>query len=810
MHTTTMDSVSLNMMTLIDEATETHGKVLRVGFENFPQVVKEQIYAEMEQAGYDRKKVDAMMASIAMQKTKSETLEADIMSRGISSSGDDVVMGAIQHTIESYDKDRDERILHSEDLVKAYNEMIKADFDRAYSYTETYMNYMDRAKRGSKNAKEMISKIDKHTDKNGPQGSTGLLALISACDPKEAMEQYKLSKADIQKMICEAAYQPTDDDPEKIKAIINARIKYNNTIIQMFKEMLSVNYAILGMSKEEAAMLSAKLNSNNQKEVKQSVSEIKAAIKANESKFRTGNRWDLRPLGLGVMFMTDEDVGGIAKDVSIDRMVQILSQYDCVVVGHGSDRDPKSDAYIKRKRDENDKVIKAYKEKIDNEKVKIVNQHQKEYEQLHNAESIERETLKKKVDVKKDEISKRYDALKREMNADIKKYQQEINKAFDQLINHEITKDEYEKISKEYQDIIEDLQKKRSKALDDYFDNLDKINQEYYDLCNKQGLNNNDYRKIDAKRADAMDKLRNEYEKFIDELEKETIFRYYRIHQRYIGESRWGIQPVKTLSGGPFTDVNDLVRQLIKEGFKKINLVSCNPGGHQLDKDIRDKDGIEIHYATRSLLSESAEIVSDDDYSYEAIEAGIMNTHCHLMETCEQYGINYLNDTSLNEAAMGYVNLSTNQTLTEGVLSTVWEGIKKLIAKAIGFIASIVKKILGLIKRVIDKIKEFFSKILGSNRYESRFSQKLNTGAIMVESARMDKYSAGSWEDLQKKTLAACGAIQKKIDILERKNVENLKEIDRYADKMTKTVHESVEGGNLSGDQLNKLLLQLW
>ena len=50
----------------------------------------------------------------------------------------------------------------------------------------------------------------------------------------------------------------------------------------------------------------------------------------------------------------------------------------------------------------------------------------------------------------------------------------------------------------------------------------------------------------------------------------------------------WEIEPVITPSGkGPFEDANDLVHQLIKEGFKRINLCNCNPGDIELADDIK-------------------------------------------------------------------------------------------------------------------------------------------------------------------------------------------------------------------------------
>lgn len=98
--------------------------------------------------------------------------------------------------------------------------------------------------------------------------------------------------------------------------IINERIKYNNAMIQLFRGMLETNYHILGITKDEAIALSKKLTSSNHKEVRKSIKEIKDVVGKNAQKYRKGNMYDLRELGLGVMFMTDENIGEVANSNS--------------------------------------------------------------------------------------------------------------------------------------------------------------------------------------------------------------------------------------------------------------------------------------------------------------------------------------------------------------------------------------------------------------------------------------------------------------------------------------------------------------
>ena len=54
---------------------------------------------------------------------------------------------------------------------------------------------------------------------------------------------------------------------------------------------------------------------------------------------------------------------------------------------------------------------------------------------------------------------------------------------------------------------------------------------------------------------------------------------------------------------GKYTNPNEYLRAVIKMGFKKINILSCNPGHHQLDEDVRDAKGVLIRMSMNSTLA---------------------------------------------------------------------------------------------------------------------------------------------------------------------------------------------------------------
>jgi hypothetical protein len=63
-------------------------------------------------------------------------------------------------------------------------------------------------------------------------------------------------------------------------------------------------------------------------------------------------------------------------------------------------------------------------------------------------------------------------------------------------------------------------------------------------------------------------------------------------------EREWTMQALNTTNAGPFTKMNDFVRQIKREGFKRLLILSCNPGGHRLPDDIVKDRGFLVRYAS--------------------------------------------------------------------------------------------------------------------------------------------------------------------------------------------------------------------
>lgn len=77
-------------------------------------------------------------------------------------------------------------------------------------------------------------------------------------------------------------------------------------------------------------------------------------------------------------------------------------------------------------------------------------------------------------------------------------------------------------------------------------------------------------------------------------------------------KGEWVVEKIATPSGHyckprefmgqDFILMNDLVDQLIKEGFKRINIVSCNPGAHHLPKHVVDNKRVLVRMNLTSTL----------------------------------------------------------------------------------------------------------------------------------------------------------------------------------------------------------------
>ena len=760
----------------LNEAEITHGRSFsRADFDLLPPSVQKRLIADAERNGISEKQLRAML--VADNNPHGENK--------ISLHGKDPLEGLYMHELEQYNKAQDMAILQSNDLVKAYNQMVDGHIDDAMKCIKRMIDAAGDYKDASEDdmPPEIMQDIINIRD-----SFTGIKSVLANMgDIVEMQNEYDLSDADVKKYIADAMFQPADN-PEEVKRIINARIAYNNAIVSMFQQMLKVNYAILGLTKDEALLLSEKIGSEKHEEKAEGINALKAAFMENEAKFRTGNHWDLRSVGGGCIFMTDEDVGDIAKDVQLDRMLQMTMTYDAIVIGHGSSTNKKAEAVFERRMND----IKKQHEALNDARQKRFEELDKAHDEFYkNLDRIRRKDNKIHQDLRK-----RIDRIYADIDAREKSHKQRLDQIYEMrmqaLNDHDFER--YDKYTKFYETIDAD----NDRLIAEYRERIKVLNAKY-DAIIAWYMDGSEYNKAEIEGQKKLDTIKAdieaEQEKF-DKLREKShedheryVKEYTRIKRKYNAESTWTIQPVKTLRGGPFEDVNDLVRQLIKEGFKNIMLVSCNPGHHQLAKDIRDTPGFKIHHAENSLLSENT--TSYDDPFYE-VDKIISECELSLIETCKEYGFWYGDNDFINESLeWGLDSSNYTEILTEGVLATAWSKIKELVKKALAFLIALFKKIISFFKNIIDRIKSFFKKVFDGGKIKKDFKKPVTSSAILVENARVNKYSAKSWDQMQQAVIRSCETIAKKIQATEQKQTKNMQELERYADKKSKSVNES-------------------
>lgn len=773
------DPLSIAMM----EATITHGKVVSTGdLDAYPPRIKRRILDIAAANGIDEKNVRRAISQVTGDEYALH--------------GDDMFDGIFMHTIEKYNKEQDEAILASENLVEAYNSMIDGRFNAAVTKAKEFMMKVQQ---------DTAAYMNGDLSVQSEYGDMGLddqdiyLMIDNLVKAGTAAKNLGLNDDEIKEIIVNAYYRPTDD-PEKIREIVNARIQYNNAIISMFRTMIKENYKLLGITAEEAEVLMMKLESKDAKDRATSVSSIKEAIVKNQDKFmvRPGV-YDFRPIGAGCIFITTEEMGSVGPTVTNDRMIQLLMQYDAIVVGHGNNYNRKQKAYVER-------MMKEIKDKVAAHNTKM-RQLDEERRKMHRATY---ERISKVSSRKARSVMNKYQRIVKQREKVIDSYSQrleEIRKkadaARDELDKYEYYSADYDQAYERYDLYIKYymmMLDKRSEMRDEFWEFEKKM--DALKWSERDAVYDAAYKELTAEgeaKIKQMDMVIDEYQRKSNEDIRSTIDDFQkrsdRLNRKYSKDNKWTIQPVSTLNGGPYTEVDEVMRQLIREGFKKIYLVACNPGRMELARDIRTKPGITIHHATRSLLAENVTNMTESEFrefeleSYiNPIETNLSDTETHLMEMCNRFGIRYTDNKALDECVTEY--LKESSFMNEGVLKNIWISLVKIIKSALGFIVKIFKAIINFVKNVVNAIKDFFKKIFGRHK-GTKLSNSVRSSVIMVENASMTITDSNSLNDIQIAVLNACGKLSNKIKEVEHRQTENMDELRQYSEDQVKNISEA-------------------
>lgn len=827
---------SVPVIEYLNEADIKHGKRVFINFSQLPKSVKDDIYQDLEKKGINKEQFDAFVAgrnngTIAQEKMKTGAVSASFQNN-LSIEGDDLITDTIHRNIEAYDESVDKAILESANIVKAYNDMLSARFDSAYNTIQ------ESLKAYSQNNPEQAGAIMQNRIATDTEFRT-LYFLLDGLMSEDYVKNEE-NRSDLKRVIIDAMYRPSDN-PEEIRQICRARVAYNKTVIAMFKTMLQANYKILGLTEKEALAYSMQLDSPTKADRDKVTADIKARIAANIDQYKDGNNWDLRKVGLGVILRPADlkpgEIFNLDYAQTVERLVQYSSEYDCIVVTHGSNENARMTI---------DKMEEERKREEDKYDAKI-NQALERQIATYSTKWVTREKLREKYETDIKEINDalgHYSDLYLKVKAEYDDVYKKLNDAWTlhSRISYQIESGNAD--SKQMQE-LEQLRKETDKEIEEYNQTLSnylKMNEDIADEMERlndlsKKLTHETETKIRAEgrkesaRAKVvynriMQSLRNKNDTERKRTTRKALARAYdRIAKKHASENQWTTMPIKTPGGKTFTVVDDLVRQLIKEGFKKIFLMQCNPGKHQLAKDIRDTPGVTIRHSRTTALVENVIFDPDDteekeipdvletdsdmlidetygpdpfDHSLEILE----ETSRDLEAICESYGFT---ERFLNECSS--LEVIEHGVISEGTISNIWEKLKEFVKKAIAFVVSIFRKIVEFFKKLITKIKDFFRKIFSSDKVsKDAFGAPVTHAAFSVSgsNASLNKISAKDWEAMRKITQEGCETISKEIDRLEKEQLKNMKDLEQYSAKQAQTVSESASP---SMDRLIALML---
>lgn len=547
-------------------------------------------------------------------------------------------------------------------------------------------------------------------------------------------------------------YFISEKDPEKLRHILKLRQAYNRKMISMFNAMINKNYEALGIAKDEADKLSEMLRSGIRDDEYEAIKVIKTALDKNAKSFEVNpGVYDLRKIDLDnkhagiICFSTKKRINPKMEVVS--RLVQKSLEWDCIIYAHGNS----------------------------NPDIKDMNEYRDEYVNLIQKKLRDNgfnNFLPSWVDV----TNKKYGiegaayaglALERFMQIfELSFNGGDLTITDDRSDLSVILSSELERVHPTTVNGIEEvIQSCSDKARKSIMEDIIKYVRENINVLHEEVLDN----------------VIEELVQFLDDVilpmcSLNILDNYLRYNYNWV----WTIQPIYTTKAGPFKTMDELLRELIKEGFKKILVFNCNPGGHELPPDIKNSRVL-IKYSDVVTLAEGDIMAKTFDDCLSVIESADND----LRRVCLENDIDYDDDTYLTEC---YNNLDQKlQTLEEKKkIGTSWLDLRSIIKDIIAGITWAFKQTYSFFKSIVLKMKEMFLSVIRRDKFakpiKTRFISIKNKKAVVKE----EKVS--SYDELQDKAVDTCKSISDAVIEYQKDNMKVYSRFERYAKNMDKTL----------------------
>ena len=744
----------------IDEANIVIGKDISIRFENLPKKIQYGYFQICrEKYGWDEKRArgeyDRKVISSALANPASGV-------DGFSVLGNERVLSAIQHSIEQYDSGRDQAILASENIVEAYNAVNRMDVEKAIGLIQSIPT-------DENEQMEYIKENKLAVILNSLKAlQTQFAILVSIIEDRKVddiivnryVEELGITQDTIVNIITNSVYTPTNN-PDEVRAVLNARASYNRTITSILQTALEMNYQFLGLSKDEAQIMINQIGkSDNDRNKIMSI--IRERLRDPEviQKAKRSYGFDLSEFNGGKIIYAPEAID-LQKFGNLEYMFQSAMEYDMVVISHGNISAKEITDNQQRIKEQAQKTIKNKLDAIGNIKRQI----DSEYNRAGSNMSPEEQRIMGSI---VNEI-KEYEHLTNRIGNRVMEYESYLYTLHALGGDSALQSSDYLALKSQHDEDVGNIESYNQKILS-ILDEIRYVDSKYTET---------------AERVKALHRYRMELEKqvvkinsYVNRSGGDTI-KLFR-HKRYRKHLRWVCMPVTTPGGVTCTDVNTLLRQLIKEGYKKIKLFSCNPGHYELDRDIKNTPGVTINMGTNVVILESAD-------EYAKIDSILESAEHQLITFCDQNQIDY-NDTSYLNECTTFIISNSSEVINEGMIANAWESIKTFIKKFIGFIVSLFRKMINFIRTIINKIKSFFSNARSDFK---NISDPVQVHYMMIENAQFVNKQNKSWDMIEREVLLSCNRISNKIKELEQSNLRNAKMLEQYADQQAKSIDEA-------------------
>ena len=592
----------------------------------------------------------------------------------------------------------------TEDDIAAYKKMLEIqDPQELVNEYNTWIN----CELNNMLANRKTAKSDEYAEEN--------FASMIILDIHILKNTFNATDKQIKEIVTEDYFEKSDD-PEKIKRILRIRLNYANKMISIFERMIKTNYALLELDEYNASQLLDLINSGDISDEYKAVEKVKKQIDMNPEKFQIKDGvYDIGKLvdNAGIICIAPRAMKiNDKRNTQLSRLIQLSFEWDVVVVAHGNT-------------DPNIKGINTY------------------YESLrHLINTLNKRTYR-------DSVVDFFDDYKSDLTRNLYGKDEEIKKAkntidqiedmlcdnFDIECNYDgiytIKSDKYDCAKRMYEALISG----KPKTADDIRKILNKASTKETKIIEQ------------LIRNECNETIPNCFERIIDYVCDKFVYNFmmttYKMMTLDLYSSTqedwvWTTQPIYTPKGGPFYNINDLLRQLVfKEGYKKILLYNCNPGQHDIPEDIK-KARVVIKYATTTTIAESNQIMN----SINAYED-------NLIRFCNINGIDYNNDQYLYEC---YTNLKDNIEIFNEKLSddkTTWQELESIASNILYGIVYAFKTCINFFKDLVLKMETSFKNI--GTRLKNKFDSKMKVKFINIKNgkAELKETEVQSFDELQ-------------------------------------------------------------